>query len=322
MLVIKLENKFSISCMIVSIFFLFCDVSFSKVTYQINSEVSSFNLVFFKGLISFLIFVGYSRICKVNVFKLNQKYNEDLDEEESIDVHVFMLLMVAVVSGWCASILEIIAIKSMNFSSTSLLIISNNAVLIPFFPYLLKSAESVSKYDIISIGLLFVGSNVSLVWQHNFISSIQSKYMEYILWVISWILIAISQVFLKPLNKKMHYLFYCTYFSIGYLIVSLAAFTISSYYLDLSLHNLMDLSMNVLSAVCSAIFIFTISRAYQEGKPIDLAPSWNLLIILAVLKNIIYEENDINYLMVFGAVLAWSSLILHFISKKIIFKSK
>ena len=303
--------------MAISLWFLFWDISFSKITYQVNTDVSPFNLILMKGIVSFAWFVGYSRICKVNVFKFNKKYSDDLDEEESIDIHAFMLLMIAVISGWCASILEIIAIKSMQFSSTSCFIISNWSIITIILSITRnKDVKLPTMYGIISICLLFWSSNIWLIGQDGFISSIQTGYIQYILWAISWILFAISQVFLRDLNRKMHNLFYCTYFSIGYLIISLGVFTLSTNYLDLSLHNLYDLFINFLSSLWSAIFIYTLSLAHYQSNPCDLASSWNLLIVFAAVENWTYEEGKINYIVIIGAWLSWVSYILSFFPMK------
>lgn len=128
--------------------------------------------------------------------------------------------------------------------------------------------------------------------------------MGYLLSVVSAMMLCISLIYLSDLNSRLSYLYYCVYFSIGYLLVSLAVFTISSEYVDLSKHKTADFITNIASALGGVLFILFISLAHKHAKPSLLGPMWSLVIVFSIIEEYLLNDYTYSYLVIIGSILA------------------
>lgn len=254
---------------------------------MVDEYVTPFEAVLIKGLVGFLIAVLISQFMNVNVFKFNIQFNLSLDNEEITDTKTMKLCFITAITSSIAFVLEANAIKYVPDSTSHMMVSCNSIMILVCLPLIFKeSFNHIAKFDIIAIVILVVSIAVLMFDQLTSSNNVPHNFLGYVCSALSAIFITISLILLRELNKKLHYIYYCAYFAIGYLIICLLAYTISSSLLDMSKVTVKAFTTTLAAGVGGAFFVLFISLAHKYGKPTQLAPVWSLLIVISVVKEI------------------------------------
>ena len=311
--IIKKQYYGSLLLMTMGLTWYFMDFYFTSEAYRFNDSTTPYDVALLKGLVGLFVSLFIAQCLNINPFKFNIQLNLSLDNEEVTDTETMRFWFLTSFIGTAAFVLEANAIKYIPSSTSNWMVSSNSILILVTLPICFKERlSSIWINDIYSILVLILSISILMFEKYTTADSLQlnQNLIGYVWSVASAVSISFSLILLHKLNKKCHYIYYCVYFSIGYLASWLLAYVISADLVDISKFGIWDAAMWLISGVFCILFTLFVSLAHKFSKPTQLAPMWSLVVILSVIKEVVLQDGSSSIMMIIGGTLAVAALLM------------
>lgn len=270
-----------------------------KVTNKLVPDSSPFEILIIRNIVAVPI-----------LLIISQKTKESLTEFKGIS-HIVMFWAIGSIVSFS---LFLYALKYTSVTKVNLISNCHPILAMTFAYFILR--ENISKIDKASIGISIIG--IYFIVQNNsrFASDKPHPEIGYLLAACQcWCFASIS-VGLRVINQKLNCIIMPFYFSIISIVMFLIIFVFDHSFLDFSKYSQHALIIILCYVGCSITGQLTTNLAFKYAQASELAPLWNLSIIL----NFSIEWLGLGYNFVFTDFFGTFIMICSFLSPIILRK--
>ena len=242
----------------------------SKLLYMYNPQISSWDLVFIRGLVSVAFISVKVKMNNINLFSFN---------------NYGISLTIAVALAFLCYWFGLIAYRYISVAKATVIIYSNPIIVIIFAYFLLK--ESATKWDFISVILVIAGCYLITNSANSDESVDQDPLLGYIFAFANFVSMGISLVYLRRVNQQINHMIFIFYFFTIMVAQSLLIIVFTDL-IKISNYGAIELLLLFASAVGGIIGQVFCGLAYKYVEASKLSPFWNLeIVFLCVLESIL-----------------------------------
>lgn len=230
-------------------------VTFAKITFRVNPELTPYDISLVRSFFLFTLFSLYAKLNGVNLVNFGGKG--------------FVCLSTAFLDSF-AIVCLLNAMKYISATKAMLIMHCNPILTVILAAVLLK--EVISRLDKIALLLMILGC--FLIAKHNTHApaDIDNPVIGYTLATVAAVAVAFVAIGLRKISQDIHFIIFPFYFIVGLFIICMTAYCIDRNSINIHKYTKLDLLTSCLSSVGSLGGLIFMSMAFKHANASQLVP--------------------------------------------------